>query len=146
MRRRILLADDSVTIQKVIELTFLDEDYEVKAVSNGDEAIAALPQVNPDAGVNPLYAYYWSVNAQTTDEAKKAAAFKLIGFLSSFPGRWLSESEFIQPKVGWEESEEAKAMPFIEVWSSEMLKGKFQPVVPNGEQVQTIMKSTIVVN
>jgi CheY-like chemotaxis protein len=48
MRRRILLADDSVTIQKVIELTFLDEDYEVKAVSNGDEAIAALPQVNPD--------------------------------------------------------------------------------------------------
>ena len=48
MKRRILLADDSVTIQKVIELTFLDEDYEVKAVSNGDEAIAALPQVNPD--------------------------------------------------------------------------------------------------
>ncbi len=48
MRRRILLADDSVTIQKVIELTFLDEDYDVKAVSNGDEAIAALPQVNPD--------------------------------------------------------------------------------------------------
>src|SRR5215213_953166 len=48
MRRRILLADDSVTIQKVIELTFLDEDYEVKAVSNGDEAIAALSQVNPD--------------------------------------------------------------------------------------------------
>lgn len=48
MRRRILLADDSVTIQKVIELTFLDEDYEVKAVSNGDEAIAALQQANPD--------------------------------------------------------------------------------------------------
>ena len=48
MRRRILLADDSVTIQKVIELTFLDEDYEVKAVSNGDEALAALPQVQPD--------------------------------------------------------------------------------------------------
>src|SRR6185436_3922152 len=48
MRRRILLADDSVTIQKVIELTFLDEDYDVKAVSNGDEAIAVLPQVNPD--------------------------------------------------------------------------------------------------
>ncbi len=106
-------------------------------------AVVPLPQVNPDAGVNPLYAYYWAVNAQTTDEAKKAAAFKLVGFLSSFPGRWLAESEFIQPKVGWEESEEAKAMPFIEVWSAEMLKGKFQPVVPNGEQVQTIMKSTL---
>ncbi|HEX3529068.1 MAG TPA: response regulator [Thermoanaerobaculia bacterium] len=48
MSRKILLADDSVTIQKVIELTFMDEDYEVKAVSNGDEALAALPEVRPD--------------------------------------------------------------------------------------------------
>src|SRR5436305_14096799 len=48
MSRRILLADDSVTIQKVIELTFMDEDFDVKAVSNGDEAIAALPAANPD--------------------------------------------------------------------------------------------------
>lgn len=47
MRRRILLADDSVTIQKVIELTFMDEDYEVRAVSNGDDAIKALPEVDP---------------------------------------------------------------------------------------------------
>jgi len=48
MKRRILLADDSVTIQKVIELTFMDEDYEVRAVSNGDEALALLTEVNPD--------------------------------------------------------------------------------------------------
>ncbi|HEV2854330.1 MAG TPA: response regulator [Thermoanaerobaculia bacterium] len=48
MKRRILLADDSVTIQKVIELTFMDEDYEVRAVSNGDEAVALLSEVNPD--------------------------------------------------------------------------------------------------
>lgn len=48
MRRRILLADDSVTIQKVIELTFMDEDYEVRAVSNGDEAVALLPEAGAD--------------------------------------------------------------------------------------------------
>ncbi|HEY7213443.1 MAG TPA: response regulator [Thermoanaerobaculia bacterium] len=48
MKRRILLADDSVTIQKVIELTFMDEDYEVRAVSNGDEAVALLPEAKPD--------------------------------------------------------------------------------------------------
>ena len=48
MSRRILLADDSVTIQKVIELTFMDEDYEVTAVSNGDEAIDALGREAPD--------------------------------------------------------------------------------------------------
>src|SRR5947209_7452059 len=48
MSRRILLADDSVTIQKVIELTFMDEDFEVTAVSNGDEAVALLPQLQPE--------------------------------------------------------------------------------------------------
>ena len=47
MRRRILLADDSVTIQKVIELTFMDEDYEVRAVSNGDDAIKEMSEVDP---------------------------------------------------------------------------------------------------
>jgi CheY-like chemotaxis protein len=48
MSRRILLADDSVTIQKVIELTFMDEDFAVTAVSNGDEALARLSDVQPD--------------------------------------------------------------------------------------------------
>ncbi len=48
MAKTILLADDSLTIQKVIELTFLDGDYEIISVSNGDEALAKLPQVRPD--------------------------------------------------------------------------------------------------
>jgi CheY-like chemotaxis protein len=48
MGKRILLADDSVTIQKVVELTFMDEDYEVVAVSNGDEAVSRLGDVQPD--------------------------------------------------------------------------------------------------
>ena len=48
MSRVILLADDSVTIQKVIELTFMDEDYEVVAVSNGDDAIQKLKEGSPD--------------------------------------------------------------------------------------------------
>lgn len=48
MIRRILLADDSLTIQKVVELTFADTDFEVHAVSSGDELIARLPEVRPD--------------------------------------------------------------------------------------------------
>ena len=35
MSKKILLADDSITIQKVVELTFSDGDYEVTAVNNG---------------------------------------------------------------------------------------------------------------
>lgn len=48
MTRTILLADDSVTIQKVIELTFMDEDYEVVAVGNGDDALEKLDEMTPD--------------------------------------------------------------------------------------------------
>jgi CheY-like chemotaxis protein len=44
----LLLADDSVTIQRVIELTFADEDVHVVAVSDGDQAIAAIEQRPPD--------------------------------------------------------------------------------------------------
>lgn len=46
--RKLLLADDSVTIQKVIDLTFSDEGIEVTTVSNGDLAISKLDELQPD--------------------------------------------------------------------------------------------------
>lgn len=48
MSKAILLADDSVTIQKVIELTFMDQDYQIEAVSSGDEAMRRLDEGMPD--------------------------------------------------------------------------------------------------
>ena len=48
MAKTILLADDSVTIQKVVELTFMEQDYEVVAVSDGNAALEKLPQLRPD--------------------------------------------------------------------------------------------------
>ena len=48
MPKKILLADDSITIQKVVELTFSDGDYEVIAVNNGARAIARLGEMRPD--------------------------------------------------------------------------------------------------
>ena len=48
MPHTLLLADDSVTIQRVIELTFADEDVQVMAVSDGEQAIAAVDQRTPD--------------------------------------------------------------------------------------------------
>jgi len=48
MSRTILLADDSLTIQKVVELTFADTDYEVVAVSSGDDLLQRLPECQPD--------------------------------------------------------------------------------------------------
>lgn len=48
MPYKLLLADDSVTIQRVIELTFADEDIQVLAVSDGKKAIASIQSDRPD--------------------------------------------------------------------------------------------------
>ena len=39
MAKKILLADDSLTIQKVVELTFSDSEYELFCVSNGQRVL-----------------------------------------------------------------------------------------------------------
>jgi CheY-like chemotaxis protein len=48
MPKKILLADDSLTIQKVVELTFSDSDYELICVSNGQKALDRIRDDRPD--------------------------------------------------------------------------------------------------
>jgi CheY-like chemotaxis protein len=48
MGKKILLADDSITIQKVIELTFSDEDFDVVTVGNGRLALEKVQELRPD--------------------------------------------------------------------------------------------------
>jgi DNA-binding response OmpR family regulator len=48
MPYRLLLADDSVTIQRVIELTFADEDVAVTSVGDGQEAVRRIIADPPD--------------------------------------------------------------------------------------------------
>ena len=46
--RKLLLADDSVAIQKVIDLTFTDEGMKVTTVGDGDRALIELEGIAPD--------------------------------------------------------------------------------------------------
>ena len=48
MGHKILLADDSITVQKIVKLTFLDEGIEVVAVGNGELALQQLMDWQPD--------------------------------------------------------------------------------------------------
>jgi CheY-like chemotaxis protein len=48
MSHKLLLADDSVTIQRVIELTFADEDVQVLTAGDGEQAIASIRSERPD--------------------------------------------------------------------------------------------------
>ena len=46
--RKLLLADDSATIRKVVELTFADEGMEVITTADGDSALNAIASERPD--------------------------------------------------------------------------------------------------
>lgn len=47
-KRKLLLADDSVTIQKVVNLTFADEGIDVITVGDGDTAMERIAETQPD--------------------------------------------------------------------------------------------------
>ena len=47
-KRKLLLADDSITIQKVVNLTFADEGIEVTTVGDGDSAMEKLREISFD--------------------------------------------------------------------------------------------------
>ena len=48
MTHKLLLADDSVTIQRVIELTFAEEDVQVTVVGDGKQAVERVVSDRPD--------------------------------------------------------------------------------------------------
>lgn len=53
--KKLLLADDSITIQKVVTLSFSGEDIEVITVDNGERAIAILDEEVPDIVLADIY-------------------------------------------------------------------------------------------
>ncbi len=48
MPKKLLLADDSITIQKVVAITFASEDYTLTTVDNGEDAVNRARDLNPD--------------------------------------------------------------------------------------------------
>lgn len=55
MRRTILLADDSPTIRRLVTQTFADANFKIVEVSNGDAAIKALDEIQPDLVLTDIY-------------------------------------------------------------------------------------------
>jgi CheY-like chemotaxis protein len=48
MPKKILLADDSITIQKVITITFATEDYDIIIAGDGNSAVKKAKELKPD--------------------------------------------------------------------------------------------------
>ena len=48
MTVRILVADDSITIQKIVAMAFENEDAEVEGIGDGQKAFDRIPEFKPD--------------------------------------------------------------------------------------------------
>ena len=53
MAKKILLAEDSITMQKIVQMTFAAEDFVITAVSSGEEAIQQAREAKPDSPARP---------------------------------------------------------------------------------------------
>lgn len=84
MSHTLLLADDSVTIRRVIELTFADEQVTVQSVSSGREAldrIAAAPPdiVLADIGMADVSGYDIAAHIKGRDDLRQIPVVLLAG-------------------------------------------------------------------
>lgn len=88
-KRKLLLADDSITIQKVVNLTFADEGIEVTAVGNGDAAMEKINEALPDlilADVNMpgLSGYEICQIIKQNEETRGIPVILLVGSFEPF--------------------------------------------------------------
>ena len=88
-KRKLLLADDSITIQKVVNLTFADEGIEVISVGDGDSAMRKFDEFMPDlvmADVNMpgLSGYEICRIIKNTEETQNIPVILLVGSFEPF--------------------------------------------------------------
>lgn len=88
-KRKLLLADDSITIQKVVNLTFADEGIEVIAVGDGDAAMQKFVESTPDlvmADVNMpgVDGYRICEMIKQDDETSQIPVILLVGSFEPF--------------------------------------------------------------
>jgi DNA-binding response OmpR family regulator len=88
-KRKLLLADDSITIQKVVNLTFADEGIEVISVGDGDSALRKFDEFMPDlvmADVNMPGKNGYEVCRliKRTEETRNIPVILLVGSFEPF--------------------------------------------------------------
>ena len=87
--RKLLLADDSATIQKVIDLTFADEGVRVVAVGNGQDAIDQILELEPDIVLADVFmpspnGYEVCRYVKTHEKLKHIPVMLLVGSFEPF--------------------------------------------------------------
>ena len=88
-KHKLLLADDSITIQKVVNLTFADEGIEVISVGDGNSAMEKFEEMTPDlvmADINMpgLSGYEICERIKSNEATRRIPVILLVGSFEPF--------------------------------------------------------------
>lgn len=88
-KHKLLLADDSITIQKVVNLTFADEGIEVISVGDGNSALEKFSEFTPDlvmADINMpgLNGYEICERIKQNEQTRRIPVILLVGSFEPF--------------------------------------------------------------
>jgi multiple sugar transport system substrate-binding protein len=85
----------------------------------GQYTVAQMPQLNPAKPVTTLTSFDVFVNAKLDDE-KKRVAWDFVAFALSKPALWFGKTGMLQPLKGWDNTPEAKSIPYLDVHIKDM--------------------------
>ena len=82
--QKLLLADDSITIQKVVELILAEEGFEIMSVNSGQQALDAIESFQPDiiladVDMPNMNGYQLSERIKTNEATKHVPVILLTG-------------------------------------------------------------------
>ncbi len=91
MPRMILLADDSITIQKIVNLTFTGEGIDVVTVGNGDAALKKIREHRPSLVLADIFmpgknGYEVCETIKSDPELQSIPVILLVGAFEPFDG------------------------------------------------------------
>ncbi len=89
MTLKVFIADDSITIQKIVSLAFCGEDAAIEAVSDGESAFEALRRFKPDIVLADVFmpgcsGYELCARIKEDPEFKKIPVVLLVGTFEPF--------------------------------------------------------------
>jgi multiple sugar transport system substrate-binding protein len=89
----------------------------------GNYTVARLPVIDPARPATVLYSYSWGVNARAPEDQRRVA-WDFIRFATGRPAEWMAAARYLQPAIGWDETLEARRIPFLPVFLHDLSVGR----------------------
>ncbi|MBN1314898.1 MAG: ABC transporter substrate-binding protein [Anaerolineales bacterium] len=103
-------------------------------ISKDGYTVVPLPNVKGGVDSTMFYGFVWAVNS-SSDDAKKQAAWDFTKFAASRPTEWLERMGFFQPRVGWTDTPEAQAIPFVDVYVHDAARSRYLVMHENYNEI-----------